>query len=674
MRSNSIEPLPPKLRAKARRAKAALSLKFFLETYFPHTFPLKWSPDHEKLIQEVEARIRFGGLKALAFPRGAGKTSILLRASLWAALYGYRKFISIVAANEKKAVECLDTIKKEINHNPLLAKDFAQELHCLRLLGGEPRRTTSQHYKNNSTGVEYSTRRIDFGTIPELGLATAGTIISACGITGAVRGQHKTTVAGDTVRPDLVLVDDPQTKSTAASSSQCTKRHEIMMGDVLGMAGPGVKIAGFATCTVIYKGDLADRLLNQEESPDWAGTRISMIKRWPEWMDGWDQYNSLRSVELTEERPPRESLAFVKENFERLHEGAVVSWEERKGPDDLSALQHAMDLFYRDQGVFASEYQNMPVSSTVNAPYEINPEKLARRVVGLPRGRVPTDTKLITGFIDVQSQLLYYMLIAWTNDGRGYVIDYGACPDQNRHYWSKNTISATLPAKFGDELETYLRGGLSWLVQAVLDSDYRTEDGSVLQVSKLAIDARWGESTHIIRRFVRESKYRARLHPSMGMYIGATSRPWQKLKVEKGDKKGVHAKLQAPKEPGQRELIYDTNYWKSFAADRLICSESSSKAIVLFQAPPHEHRMLAEHCAFEQCVKCIGKSGNVVTEWRQERVGGTVENDFWDCLVGNCALASTLGVETHTGNSKPQGFTVEDLSKILKGKKTFRSL
>lgn len=673
VRRNSIEPLPPGPVDPIRKDRCRDSLRAFLETYFPDTFELGWSPDHLLMIEDIEQRIRFGGLKAIAFPRGSGKTSILLRAALWAVLYGYRKFVSFIAANEEMAVSNLTTIKTEINHNALLAADFALELHCLKLLGNEPRRTTSQHYQGIHTGVEYSTRRIDFGTIPGVNCATTGAIISAVGITGAVRGQHKTTVAGLVARPDFLLVDDPQTKSSASSKSQCDKRHGIMMGDALGMAGPGVSISGFCTCTVIYKGDVADRILDNQLSPDWDGMKVSMIKRWPTWMDGWDQYNMLRAQDI--QNGTSEAKKFVRANYKRLHEDSEVYWEDRKEKSDVSALQHAMDLFYRDQGVFSAEYQNAPVSASTTPPYEINPERLMRRTIGLPRARVPTDTKLLTAFVDTQKDIFYYVVMAWGKDGRGYVIDYGACPDQNRHHWSKGTINRTLASVYGDDFETYIRGGLSWLTTALMETDYVAEDNSVHQIAKVAIDARWGESTHIVRKFVRESKYRARLHPSMGMFIGASSRPWQKLKIEKGEKKGVHAKLIAPKEIGQKELMYDTNYWKSFAADRLTCSDASPKAIMLFHAPPHEHRMFAEHCAYERCVAVLGKNENMVTEWKQDRLGGTVENDYWDCLVGNCALASILGVQTHVGNNGSNLGAISDtIQKLLKGKKTFRGL
>lgn len=648
----NVAPLPREVKS-ARKKTACASLRVFLETYFPDTFGLEWAPVHLEIINQIEDRIKNGGLKALALPRGSGKTSIMLRAAIWAIATGRRKYVCIVAANEDMAVANLRTIKAEINSNEKLSHDFRREFHCVLQLGGEARRTTSQNYNGADTGVDYSTKSIGFGCLPNT--VTSGATISTAGITGQIRGQIVTTVEGKSYRPDLVLVDDPQTKSSAGSASQVKKRHEVMMGDILGLAGPGVKISGFCTCTVIYQNDLADRLLDPQASPEWHGSRVAMIQKWPKWREGWDKYYELRREELFHDQKPHASIQFVRDNYDRLHEGAQVYWEERKSSSDVSALHHAMDLYYRDIGVFYSEFQNAPMSQSVRPPFEMNPELIVRRVTGLPRSRVPIESEKITAFIDVQKEMLYYLVCAWTSSGRCYVIDYGGAPDQQQHYWTKSSIRFTMQDYFGDEIEESTAGGLNWLTDLILSNDYTTEDGSVMQVDKLAIDARWGETTHVVRRVVRESRHRGRMHPSMGMYIGATSRPWQKLKSDRKDKKGIHAKLQAPKEPGAKELLYDTNFWKSFVADRLTCGVESPKAITLFDAEPHEHRMIAEHCCFEEPVRCIGKAGNEVVEWKQNRLGGTTENDLWDCLVGNAALASTIGVRTHAGRISGNG-------------------
>ena len=57
----------------------------------------------------------------------------------------------------------------------------------------------------------------------------------------------------------LQLADDIQTDDSAISPIECAKRERVMAGAVLGLAGPGRKIAGFFPCTVIRKGDAADR-------------------------------------------------------------------------------------------------------------------------------------------------------------------------------------------------------------------------------------------------------------------------------------------------------------------------------------------------------------------------------------------------------------------------------
>ena len=87
---------------------------------------------------------------------------------------------------------------------------------------------------------------------------------------------------------------------------------------------------------------------------------------------------------------------------------------------------------------------------------------------------------------------------------------------------------------------------------------------------------------------------------------------------------------------------------------------------MLFDAEPHKHRMFAEHCAVEEPVRVLGKANNEVVEWRTSK--SQVENDFWDCLVGNAALASTIGVETHSGNRKGGQGMSRAIESVLKRK------
>lgn len=44
-----------------------------------------------------------------------------------------------------------------------------------------------------------------------------------------------------------------------------------------------------------------------------------------------------------------------------MDEGAVVAWLERFNHDELSAIQHAMNLKLQDEAAFFAEYQNQPL-------------------------------------------------------------------------------------------------------------------------------------------------------------------------------------------------------------------------------------------------------------------------------------------------------------------------
>ena len=52
------------------------------------------------------------------------------------------------------------------------------------------------------------------------------------------------------------------------------------------------------------------------------------------------------------------------------------------------------------------------------------------------RGEIPIACNKLTMFVDIQQNLLYYVVAAWEEDFTGYVIDYGSYPDQQRAYFT----------------------------------------------------------------------------------------------------------------------------------------------------------------------------------------------------------------------------------------------
>ena len=110
---------------------------------------------------------------------------------------------------------------------------------------------------------------------------------------------------GRTVRPSLVVLDDPQTDESARSLSQCATRESILAGAVLGLAGPGKKISGIMPCTVIRPGDMADNILDRDKHPEWNGERTKMVYSFPTNEKLWQRYAEIRAECLRTRRGHR---------------------------------------------------------------------------------------------------------------------------------------------------------------------------------------------------------------------------------------------------------------------------------------------------------------------------------------------------------------------------------
>ena len=267
----------PEVDDAARKDRARGDFRFFCEAYFPQTFHLQWSADHLKVIAKIEQAVLDGGLFAMAMPRGSGKTSICEIACLWAMLFGHRGFVALIGSDEEHAADMLDSIKAELENSDLLAADFPKVCHPIRSLEGITQRATGQLYQGKQTHIGWTAKEIVLPTIE--GSAASGAIIRVAGITGRIRGMKFKRADGQSVRPSLVLIDDPQTDESARSPSQCANRERVLAGAVLGLAGPGEKIAGLMTVTVVRPDDLADRLLDREKHPQWQGERTKMVYR-----------------------------------------------------------------------------------------------------------------------------------------------------------------------------------------------------------------------------------------------------------------------------------------------------------------------------------------------------------------------------------------------------------
>ena len=642
-----------------RRLCAKNDFRFFCDSYFPLTFHLPWSLDHLKVIAKIEEAVLKGGLFAMAMPRGNGKTSQAEIACLWSVLYGHRDFVSLIGSDEGHAMDMLESIKTELDGNDLLLEDFPDVCFPIQCLDGIANRCSGQLYQEERTHIGWTAKEIVLPTLKPVGWLdnptlrpfidedgyslASGAIVKVAGITGRIRGMKYKRADGQTTRPSLVVIDDPQTDESARSLSQCATRESILAGAVLGLAGPGKKISGIMPCTVIRPSDMADNILDRDKHPEWNGERTKMVYSFPTNEKLWTRYAEIRAESFRMGHGGREATEFYSENKEAMDEGTIVAWPQRHNYDELSAIQHAMNLKLQDEAAFYAEYQNEPLPEEVTDDDLMPADQIAAKINRLGRVAVPIGCNHVTMFIDIQAKLLFYVITAWEDDFTGYVVDYGSYPDQKRGYYTlrdaRHTLATAAP---GTGLEGSIYAGLEALTNQQLSTKLRRDDGADMQIERCLIDANWGVSTDVVYQFCRQSTHSAILLPSHGRFVGASSVPFSEYKRKLGDRVGHNWRI--PNVQGKRavrHVVYDTNYWKTFCHARLAVAMGDKGCLSLFGDNAECHRLFAEHITAEYRVKTAGR-GRTVDEWKLRPEA--TENHWLDCLVGCAVAASIQGV------------------------------
>lgn len=621
------------------RAACESDLRVFLETCFPAAFRLGWCDDHLLLIEQLQTVIETGGFRAIGMPRGTGKSTIVMRAMIWAVVKQIHPFAMIVAANSGKAERLLRDIVVEVSHNQKLLELFPEICWPFRKLEGVANRARGQMYKGETTNISTSSKTVCFATLKDW--PGTGAIISAAGLMEAVRGALHTLPDGRVLRPSLLLCDDFQTRESAMSPLQCYSRIEVIQNDLLGMAGPDSSFCALVTCTVIRRDDAADRLLNPEVHPDWCGIRRKFLKSLPSdtAMRLWSQYAEIRASSLRTHGDIRDATEFYKANRQAMDDGAEASWGARFAADkgEISAVQHAMEWYYRSRTGFYSELQNEPETDEGDSRAWLSAQDLAtERNLSLPRGVIPRGYHKLVADCDVQGSLLYYTVAAIRDDGSAHVVRYGTWPEQDEPYFSLRDARKTLKRKYQSRGDmAALSQGITDLADWLFGHDWKSEDGDSVSLDLAAFDARW--KTDIVKQSLGRSPHSKRLMAYMGQSYRAADKPIQERKFDPGSRVGLGWVIPKRKAATDvRQILSDVNFWKTNLHDQLAIRIGHAGAVTFYDG---KHRMYAEHLTSEFATETTGR-GRTVMEWRL-RPGA--ENHFLDTTVGCLVLGSVLG-------------------------------
>ena len=453
---------------------------------------------------------------------------------------------------------------------------------------------------------------------------------------------------GNQVRPSLVILDDPQTDESARSPLQTSERLEIINGAIRGLAGPNHRTAIIIPCTVIRAGDLADKLLDRQTNPHWHGERTKMVYQFPGNAKLWSDYAKIRQESLRADGDGREATEFYRQHRAEMDDGAVVAWPQRFDPDEISAIQHAMNLRFTNEQSFFAEYQNEPMASELAEEEQLTATQVAERTNGRERGEIPTRAAHLTAFVDVHDKLLYYMV------SRGSRTSPATSSITASILTSTAGISAcaTPGPRWGGCIRAWARGGDPGGPQ----NPHRDAAGPRVEQGRRHghADRAWpgGQRLRPGDGLLRHPAQRAGGHDHA--VKGRRHRPGREalLQLHPQGGRAVWPPLADTFHQGHAQLptvSIDTNFWKTFVADRLATGMGDGGSLSLFEAPGQDHQLLSEHLTSEYRIRTQGRN-RVVDVWKG-RVN-VVDNHWFDCLVG-CAVAASMFGASLPGMSHP---------------------
>jgi hypothetical protein len=704
-----------------RRLACKANLRLFNETYLKGIFSKEWSTDQLVCVNKAQTVVMEGGKFAIAMPRAGGKTAIVRGATLWAVLYALKRFIYNIGSKEQMALQTLKMVKTHLVNNPLVRQDFPEVCWAAYQLEGSNRLSRGQLFLGQPTHINWGDDDVRF---PILSFPTeyrdhylehdpesvkhvehlniwvptnGGVILRSAGIDGSIRGEAEADPVWLTQpRPDLVILDDVQKDQKADSPLLCEKLIRLIDGAVAGLAGEGRHIDVLMPCTVIREGDAADTYLNPLLKPDFQGERCRMVNSWPEGITDyeitkntpagkkWGEYEELRRVSLRDKKNISLATEFYAKPANRkvMDKGFEVSWASRFDTrSEISAQQNAMNLRLQLGPMFLSEYQNIGRRLVETSEVLITADQLLKKMVDTKRGELAPNHEYVTCFLDIQDEILYYVVFACDVDFNGTFIDYGTWPDTKHSYFTKQQTSSwsmitslffqqpefmkyrskairNSAGKVRAPLEAKLYYALNQCTTMLLGREYIRQDSSKrrMKIQRLGIDTRWGQASEVIKRFIRETK-----NPHIVPYYGAAFPPTNRQLEEYERRDGwffenmLHPNVREPKwvtRPNPDGMYYmqaDVNRLKDFLFSRLGTPMGAPGCVSLHSAPADYHELFVNHICSSEYPEPVGARGIVKNQWTV-REGTAYDNDWLDGAAGCMALASSLGASVKTSD------------------------
>jgi len=624
----------------SRRIRAESDPKEWFDVYFRPIFYESWTEDRKAMLYSIIDAARYGGDQAIAGPRGEGKTSIAVYASLFCMITSLSVFPVIIGKSAKKAELELKAIKQQLQQNDLFVADYPEIGIPMSKIGAWSSRARMQTVAGLYTNVDLGSDHIAFPTIAieqledwptEITPASRGQVIYSLGIDGPIRGTRFRAM-----RPTLAIIDDIEDRKSAESEQLIEKNEEIIEKDIGGLGASSERIPRVMLCTCSNRKCNAFRFTNPKIKPSWRGVRYrKMIKR-PDRMDLVEQYIAMRTNRSKDDPDAREAFRFWRDNQQILEDGCVVSNPmsySRKShsdgePLELSAV-HAYFNRVADMGenAVATEIDNDPPEESGPQGNGLRADIVQSRISGLARRQLPLNTAALTAAIDLGKYRCHWVVSAWWHGFGGVVVDYGIAEVINTDRSMTNEAS---------EAAIY-QALLNWRDE-LLCKDFIDSAGNKIPVQFAMVDS--GTFTNAAYQFVRDVG--GVFHVSKGI------NPYHRKK-ESNSNLIAGENLHAAKLPASKVWLYelDTSYWKQFIHERFMTptfDESNMLrrgSLSLFQDESMSHISYSNHITAEELLTVFKEGKGLKTYWHPKS-----ENNHWlDATYMSAAAGEALGVK-----------------------------
>jgi len=155
-RSEAARVWIPEIADIKRREACLEDPELFLRTYFSAIFYNPFASHHKAMIQAIYDRCYTGGDKAVAAPRGDGKSQVTIGMMAYALLATPIRFPIFIAQTTKKSSKLFKQLKNKFNNPrkfPEFFGDFPEITACVNALDGAPQRAPKQHVNGVKTDI-----------------------------------------------------------------------------------------------------------------------------------------------------------------------------------------------------------------------------------------------------------------------------------------------------------------------------------------------------------------------------------------------------------------------------------------------------------------------------------------------------------------------------------------